>query len=118
MPNILENGTVIHNGMMKTLVHGSSEFALASFAYLSIRAQFVDFFPIITLGSLGIFVPANMKNEEVNWKLYFNIFLEESWMLILTISIISGSISFISHSIYRKKYLVPTYFSILTYISV
>ena len=106
MPDLLKNGTVIQHGMIKNVVDGSSELALAAFGHDFLRAQFVDYFPIITLGYLGIFIAAEIKHEEPNWTLYLNVFKRELWMLILTISIISASISYIIQSICLRKLLV------------
>ena len=106
MPDLLKNGTVIQHGMIKNVVEGSSELALAAFGHDFSRAQFVDYFPIITLGYLGIFIAAEIKHEEPNWTLYLNVFKRELWMLILTISIISASISYIIQSICLRKLLV------------
>ena len=110
MPNLLKNGTVLHYGMIKNVVEGSSEFGLAAFGYDPFRAQFVDHFPFITTGYLGIFTAAEIKHEEPNWKLYLNILKRDLWLSILTISIISASISYISKSIYLRKLLVSQVF--------
>ena len=84
-PKTLTNGTIIFNGMMKSLKESHVDMICSSFAIIPSRYSYVDYSVPITLSHKSLFIARN--NDIIHWTAYLSEFSIRIWLIIIASAI-------------------------------
>ena len=87
MPKIFSNGTIILNGMMKSIVESHVDIICAAMGILPIRHTYVDFLVPMSQEVAALFITNNKKFAITDWTVYLTPFSIKLWLIIVASAI-------------------------------
>ena len=87
MPKIFSNGTIILNGMMKSIVESHVDIICAAMGILPIRHAYVDFLVPMSQKVASLFIANNKNLAITDWTVYLTPFSIKLWLIIVASAI-------------------------------
>ena len=87
VPKILPNGTIILDGMMKSITENHVDMICASLGQLQSRNSYVDFLVPMNLAYASLFIANHHKLDIIDWSVYLSPFSIKIWLIIIASAI-------------------------------
>ena len=128
VPITLPNGTIILNGMLKSITESHVDMICASLSIVESRLTYVDYLVPITQVHASLFIANNDNFDTIDWTVYLTPFTLRVWLIIIasTITIViiiivmekQYNVEMVSYNFRAKKITKFSYCIIVEHITI